>query len=54
LARQQHETVHAHGIYDIDVDSDNNDPLECAQQIKQAMENELSGKAFKILKQKLV
>lgn len=54
LARQQHETVHAHGIYDIDVDSDNNDPLECAQQIKQAMENGLSGKAFKILKQKLM
>jgi len=54
LARQQFETVHAHGLYDLEIDSADYDPLECAQQIKQAMDNGLSGKAFARLKQELI
>jgi chloramphenicol 3-O phosphotransferase len=54
LARQQYEIVHAHGIYDLEVDTADYGPLECAQQIKQALENGLSGQAFSKLKQEIV
>ncbi len=54
LARQQFDIVHAHGLYDLEVDTADYNPLECAQQIKQALENGLSGKAFSQLRQTLI
>ncbi|MBN1537826.1 MAG: zeta toxin family protein [Anaerolineales bacterium] len=54
LARQQFEIVHAHGIYDLEIDSADYDPLECAEQVKEALEKGLSGNAFSRLKQDLV
>lgn len=54
LARSQYDVVHAHGDYDFVVDSEDSNPLECAQKIKQAMENGLAGKAFARLKQKFI
>jgi chloramphenicol 3-O phosphotransferase len=54
LARQQIDTVHAHGLYDLEIDSADFTTLECAQQIKQALEKGIAGNAFSKLKKDLV
>jgi len=46
LARQQIESVHADKIYDLEVDSDNFNAVECANKILQALENGQAGEAF--------
>lgn len=51
LARSQYDVVHAHGVYDLEIDSEEYTPLECALKIKQALENGSAGKAFARLKQ---
>jgi chloramphenicol 3-O-phosphotransferase len=39
LARFQFPNIHIHGGYDIEVDSENNDPTSCAIEIKDVVEN---------------
>lgn len=48
-ARLQFDLVHAHGIYDLDVDTSLFTPLECAQQIKAYLTSGYPPKAFKTL-----
>lgn len=56
LAKMQYDRVHAHTIYDVEVDTSNSSPMECAQKIKEATltdPEELSSKALKKLREKL-
>jgi len=53
LARWQFDRVHAHGIYDVEVDTSLCSPMECALQIKDALKDIHSAKAFSRLKEKL-
>jgi len=41
-----HELVHAHGVYDLELDTSVATPLECAQQIKAALESGQPRRAF--------
>jgi len=50
-ARAQFDRVHAHGIYDLEVDTSLSSPMECALQIKQRIESSMPPNAFKRLKQ---
>ncbi len=56
LAKIHYDRVHAHTIYDIEVDTTNSSPMECAQKIKEAIltnPEELSLKALNQLREKL-
>ncbi|MDG0813984.1 chloramphenicol phosphotransferase CPT family protein [Cohnella rhizosphaerae] len=53
LANYQFNLVHAHGIYDLEINTEFNSTYECAQQIKQYLHNNFDLYAFKVLKQKL-
>jgi chloramphenicol 3-O phosphotransferase len=50
-ARLQYDLVHAHGIYDLEVDTSIHDPEECARQIKVRIQSLDPPHAFKRLKQ---
>ena len=45
-ARAWYELVHAHGIYDLELDTSITSPLECARTIKAALENGHPRRAF--------
>lgn len=49
-ARAQYAAVHAHGLYDLDVDTSRLSPLECALQIKRRLEARPPPCAFKMLR----
>jgi chloramphenicol 3-O phosphotransferase len=49
-ARAQFYRVHAHGVYDIEVDTSVNQPMECALQIKEFITGERKPAAFKELR----
>ena len=53
LARWQSERVHAHGIYDIEVDSSVLTPHECASTIIEYLNTGRSPKAFELLREKI-
>ncbi|MHA1419054.1 MAG: chloramphenicol phosphotransferase CPT family protein [Candidatus Heimdallarchaeaceae archaeon] len=56
LAKIHHDRVHTHTIYDIEVDTANSTPKECAQKIKEAILTKHKGfpsKAIKQLREKL-
>jgi chloramphenicol 3-O phosphotransferase len=44
-----YDLVHAHGIYDLELDTSLASPMECAQQIKRALENGHPRRAFRQL-----
>jgi len=48
-ARAQFDLVHAHGIYDLEVDTSVSSPEECAEQIKQRLDDNTPPSAFKRL-----
>lgn len=48
-ARAQFDVVHAHGLYDFEVDTSRYSALDCARQIKQVVESGVSPTAFKQL-----
>ncbi len=50
-AKAQFGVVHAHGMYDLEVDTSISSPEECAQQIKARIESGQPSDAFKRLKQ---
>jgi chloramphenicol 3-O phosphotransferase len=52
-ARKQFDVVHAHGIYDVEVDTSVCNPMDCALQISDALENMASAGAFNQLKEVL-
>jgi chloramphenicol 3-O phosphotransferase len=52
-AHNFHDLVHAHGIYDLEVDTSLHTPAECASIIKTAMENNHPRTAFQQLAQAL-
>jgi chloramphenicol 3-O phosphotransferase len=52
-ARTFHDHVHAHGIYDLEVDTSRASPEECAQIIKEAIERGHPRTAFQQLAQAL-
>ena len=53
-ARGQIDTVHAHGIYDIEVDTSISNPTECAVQIIQLFANGPKHQAFNKLRRMLI
>ena len=53
LAKWQFDRVHAHGTYDLQVDTSVSDPIECALQIKEALRDIHSSGAFDRLRAKL-
>jgi len=52
-ARAYFRTVHAHGIYDLDVDTSRFSPVECALQIKQRLQDGPPPQAFKMLRERM-
>ena len=50
LARRQFDIVHAHKVYDVEVDTFTHSPIECALQIKEALLDNRSPRAFTRLK----
>jgi chloramphenicol 3-O phosphotransferase len=52
-ARAQFDLVHAHGLYDLEVDTSISSPMDCALQIKRRMEDGPSPQAFHLLVEKL-
>lgn len=50
-ARTFHDLVHAHGVYDLEVDTSQTPPTECAQIIKAAIDNNHPRAAFQQLAQ---
>ena len=50
-ARAQFELVHAHGVYDLEVDTSVYSPMDCARQIKERLEDRYPPYAFKRLQQ---
>jgi chloramphenicol 3-O phosphotransferase len=50
LARYQFGLVHAHGVYDLEVDTSVYSPMDCASQIKEALRDIHSSNAFINLK----
>jgi len=52
-ARWQFDRVHAHGIYDVEVDTSSRSPTDCALQIKNALKDVHSADAFGQLRQQL-
>ena len=52
-ARAQFDQVHAHGEYDLEVDTSISSPMDCALQIKRRMEDGSCPQAFHLLAEKL-
>jgi len=52
-ARAYFRTVHAHGIYDLEVDTSRFSPVECALQIKQRLQDGPPPQAFKMLRERM-
>jgi chloramphenicol 3-O phosphotransferase len=52
-AREQFEAVHAHGVYDLEVDTSLHSPQECAQQIRARLQAGDPPQAFKRLRQEI-
>jgi chloramphenicol 3-O phosphotransferase len=50
IAREQTDRIHAHGIYDIEVDTSLRDPTQCALQIQQHLADGRPLTAFRRLK----
>ncbi len=50
LVKAHYELVHAHGIYDLEVDTSRMSPMDCALQIKQRLEDGAPPTAFRQLK----
>ena len=50
-ARAQFDVIHAHGIYDLQVDTSILSPIECALQIKRRVQDDGPPSAFKRLRQ---
>lgn len=50
-ARAQYELVHKHGIYDLEVDTSQMDPKECAEKIKEHILVQREPKALRLLKE---
>ena len=50
-ARAQFDLVHAHGVYDLEVDTSKSSTEECALEIKRRLEGGGSAEAFKRLRQ---
>lgn len=50
LAEAQHELVHAHGVYDLEVDTSACTPMDCASLIKDRIENGAPPTAFDVLR----
>jgi len=48
-ARAFYHLVHAHGVYDLELDTSTASPLECAQRIKHALETDQPREAFRRL-----
>jgi chloramphenicol 3-O phosphotransferase len=53
-ARYQYDRVHAHGLYDVEVDTSVLDVNECARTILEALERKHSPGAFSQLRHKLI
>jgi len=53
-ARYQYDRVHAHGLYDVEVDTSVLDIDECVKTIMEALEQERLPRAFSQLRQKFV
>jgi chloramphenicol 3-O phosphotransferase len=53
-ARSQFDLVHAHGVYDLEVDTYAHNPMDCALQIKDALRNIHSSDAFSRLRNLLL
>jgi chloramphenicol 3-O phosphotransferase len=52
-ARAQYELVHKHVVYDIEVDTADQSPQECAEHIKDAIYHQVHPKAFTTIKNRL-
>lgn len=52
-ARAYFRKVHAHGIYDLHVDTSRSSPVECALQIKQRLQDGIPPRAFKMLRERM-
>ncbi len=50
LVQAHYDLVHAHGIYDLEVDTSTLTPMECAKQIKDRLENETPPDALRRLR----
>jgi chloramphenicol 3-O phosphotransferase len=53
LARAHHELVHAHGVYDMEVDTSIASPLECALQIRRRLLDGPAPSAFRRLMERI-
>jgi len=53
LAEAQHEIVHAHGVYDLEVDTSVSTAMDCAMLIKQRLGGGTSPTAFEVLRRSL-
>ena len=51
-AAAQHPLVHAHGVYDFEVDTARFNPQECAQQVAEFLASSVEPRAFPILMKK--
>ena len=54
LARRQFDVVHAHKVYDVEVDTFTHSPMECAVQIEEALHNSHPPMAFARLRDRPV
>jgi chloramphenicol 3-O phosphotransferase len=52
-ARRQYEPVHAHGVYDVEVDTATSSPLACARRVVEALKAMRKISAFHQLREKL-
>lgn len=50
-ARLQYDLVHRHGIYDIEVDTSELSPIECAQKIREEIQRQAKPQALRRLKE---
>jgi len=52
-ARAYLRKVHAHGIYDLEIDTSRFSPVECALRIRQRLEDDSPPHAFKVLRERM-
>jgi chloramphenicol 3-O phosphotransferase len=53
LVKAHYDLVHAHGTYDFEIDTSILTPMECANQIKDRLQNGTAPEAFKMLQKNL-
>jgi chloramphenicol 3-O phosphotransferase len=53
LVRVHYELIHAHNIYDLEVDTSKQSPMECAKRLKEYLQNGSRPFAFMLLKERL-